>query len=254
MLSLQKYPCIRGNSPGSSTGGHASRQRRHRRPAASPPWIRGRPPGGLGDHHRAVGLRGRGFPVRRAFAGVDLAALDPFVHMDQMGEVDYAPGEPRAPLASPPRVRDRHLHDRRGLPAPGLQRRRRPHHRRRHPVDDRGRRILRIEAPPEEVVVRGGLFHGFQLWVNLPARLKMTHRATRTSAVARSRSCSARPTAAPWCRSSPARSPQWPGRLHPDLAAAPPWPWGRAPAAWRGRLQRPGVRPGRVGDGRDQAP
>jgi redox-sensitive bicupin YhaK (pirin superfamily) len=33
---------------------------------------------------------------------------------------------------------------------------------------------LHIEAPPEEVVVRGGLFHGFQLWVNLPARLKWT--------------------------------------------------------------------------------
>ena len=71
------------------------------------------------------GLEGEGFPVRRAFAGVDLAALDPFVHMDQMGEVDYAPGEPKGtPLAPPPRVRDRHLHDRRDLPAPGLQRRR----------------------------------------------------------------------------------------------------------------------------------
>ena len=33
------------------------------------------------------GLEGEGFPVRRAFAGVDLADLDPFVHMDQMGEV-----------------------------------------------------------------------------------------------------------------------------------------------------------------------
>ena len=33
-------------------------------------------------------LEGEGFPVRRAFAGVDLAALDPFVHMDQMGEVE----------------------------------------------------------------------------------------------------------------------------------------------------------------------
>jgi hypothetical protein len=43
------------------------------------------------------GLEGEGFPVRRAFAGVDLATLDPFVHMDQMGEVDYAPGEPKAP-------------------------------------------------------------------------------------------------------------------------------------------------------------
>src|SRR6202050_5241118 len=38
---------------------------------------------------------GDGFPVRRAFAGVDLRALDPFIHMDQMGEVNYAPGEPK---------------------------------------------------------------------------------------------------------------------------------------------------------------
>src|SRR6476646_5082498 len=41
------------------------------------------------------GFEGEGFPVRRAFAGVDLADLDPFIHMDQMGEVDYAPGEPK---------------------------------------------------------------------------------------------------------------------------------------------------------------
>jgi quercetin 2,3-dioxygenase len=40
------------------------------------------------------GFEGEGFPVRRAFAGVDLRVLDPFVHMDQMGEVDNAPGEP----------------------------------------------------------------------------------------------------------------------------------------------------------------
>src|SRR5437773_10765593 len=48
------------------------------------------------------GLEGEGFPVRRAFAGVDLAALDPFVHMDQMGEVDYAPASPRATPGPPP--------------------------------------------------------------------------------------------------------------------------------------------------------
>lgn len=41
------------------------------------------------------GFEGEGFPVRRAFAGVALADLDPFVHMDQMGEVEYAPGEPK---------------------------------------------------------------------------------------------------------------------------------------------------------------
>ena len=58
---------------------------------------------GLGDQARPVwqvttapsGYEGEGFPVRRAFAGVDLSLLDPFVHMDQMGEVDYVPGEPK---------------------------------------------------------------------------------------------------------------------------------------------------------------
>ena len=35
------------------------------------------------------GFEGEGFPVRRAFAGVDLADLDPFIHLDQMGEVEY---------------------------------------------------------------------------------------------------------------------------------------------------------------------
>src|SRR5512132_3726449 len=57
----------------------------------------------LGDTVRPVqgvttaprGFEGEGFPVRRAFAGVDLSLLDPFVHLDQMGEVEYAPGEPK---------------------------------------------------------------------------------------------------------------------------------------------------------------
>jgi len=58
---------------------------------------------GLGDTERPVrqistgprGFEGEGFPVVRAFAGVSLRDLDPFIHMDQMGEVDYAPGEPK---------------------------------------------------------------------------------------------------------------------------------------------------------------
>ena len=41
------------------------------------------------------GFEGEGFPVRRAFAGVSMRDLDPFIHMDQMGEVEYAPGEPK---------------------------------------------------------------------------------------------------------------------------------------------------------------
>lgn len=36
-----------------------------------------------------------------------------------------------------------------------------------------GSGLLHIEAPPESLVMSGGLFHGIQLWVNLPARDKM---------------------------------------------------------------------------------
>jgi len=37
-----------------------------------------------------------------------------------------------------------------------------------------GSGLLHIEAPPEALVMSGGLFHGFQIWVNLPATMKMT--------------------------------------------------------------------------------
>ena len=37
-----------------------------------------------------------------------------------------------------------------------------------------GAGILHIEKPPEWLVAAGGLFHGFQLWVNLPAAQKFS--------------------------------------------------------------------------------
>ncbi len=119
------------------------------------------------------GFEGEGFPVRRAFQGVDLAQLDPFVHMDQMGEVDYAPGEPKGTPWHPHRGFETVTylidgifvhHDSTG--GGGV-------------IQDgatqwmtAGAGILHIEAPPEELVVSGGLFHGIQLWVNLPASKK----------------------------------------------------------------------------------
>src|SRR6202522_2101321 len=118
---------------------------------------------------------GEGFPVRRAFAGVDLARLDPFVHMDQIGEVDYGPGEPKGPPWHPHRgfetvtyiidgtFRHQDSHGGGGLITNGDTQ-----------WMTAGAGLLHIEAPPEELVVSGGLFHGFQLWVNLPSRLKMT--------------------------------------------------------------------------------
>jgi redox-sensitive bicupin YhaK (pirin superfamily) len=121
------------------------------------------------------GFEGEGFPVRRAFAGVSLADLDPFVHMDQMGEVDYAPGEPKGTAWHPHRgfetvtyiidgvFRHQDSNGGGGLITNGDTQ-----------WMTAGGGILHIEEPPEELVMSGGLFHGFQLWVNLPSRLKMT--------------------------------------------------------------------------------
>jgi quercetin 2,3-dioxygenase len=118
---------------------------------------------------------GEGFPVRRAFAGVDLSALDPFIHMDQMGEVNYAPGEPKGTPWHPHRgfetvtyiidgtFRHQDSNGGGGLITNGDTQ-----------WMTAGGGILHIEEPPEEMVASGGLFHGFQLWVNLPSRLKMT--------------------------------------------------------------------------------
>jgi redox-sensitive bicupin YhaK (pirin superfamily) len=135
------------------------------------------PEPGLAETERAVtsvttapsAYEGEGFPVRRAFAGVDLPRLDPFVHMDQMGEVDYGPGEPKGTAWHPHRgfetvtyIIDGTFQHQDSNGGGGL-------------ITNgdtqwmtAGGGILHIEAPPEELVVSGGLFHGFQLWVNLP--------------------------------------------------------------------------------------
>src|SRR3954468_2864467 len=38
-------------------------------------------------------LEGEGFQVRRPTAALDLRAVDPFLMLDHMGAVEYAPGE-----------------------------------------------------------------------------------------------------------------------------------------------------------------
>ncbi len=119
------------------------------------------------------GLEGEGFPVRRAFAGVDLADLDPFVHLDQMGEVEYAPGEPKGTPWHPHRgfetvtymidgtFEHQDSNGGGGVITNGDTQ-----------WMTAGAGILHIEKPPEWLVTSGGLFHGFQLWVNLPRAQK----------------------------------------------------------------------------------
>ncbi len=119
------------------------------------------------------GFEGEGFPVHRAFQGVDLRELDPFVHMDQMGEVDYAPGEPKGTSWHPHRgfetvtyildgtFEHADSHGGGGLITNGDTQ-----------WMTAGAGLLHIERPPEALVASGGLFHGVQLWVNLPAAQK----------------------------------------------------------------------------------
>lgn len=139
--------------------------------SATPPDARSRPVTTLTTAPR--GLEGEGFPVRRAFAGVDLAELDPFVHMDQMGEVEYGVGEPRGTDWHPHRgfetftylVDGTFIHqDSHGgggvISNGGTQ------------YMTAGSGILHIETPPEALVRSGGLFHGIQLWINLPSAKK----------------------------------------------------------------------------------
>jgi quercetin 2,3-dioxygenase len=117
---------------------------------------------------------GLGFPVKRAFAGVDLALLDPFIHLDEMGEVEYAPGEPKGTSWHPHRgfetvtyIIDGIFDHQDSFGGGGT-------------ITNgdtqwmtAGSGILHIEEPPEHLVVSGGLFHGFQLWVNLPKSDKL---------------------------------------------------------------------------------
>jgi hypothetical protein len=94
--------------------------------------------------------------------------------MDQMGEVDYAPGEPKGTPWHPHRgfetvtyMIDGTFAHQDSQGGGGL-------------ITDgatqwmtAGGGILHIETPPEDLVTSGGLFHGIQLWVNLPAKDKM---------------------------------------------------------------------------------
>lgn len=119
------------------------------------------------------GFEGEGFPVRRAFAGVDMAELDPFIHLDQIGEVQYAPGEPKGTPWHPHRgfetvtymidgvFEHQDSNGGGGVITNGDTQ-----------WMTAGAGILHIERPPEALVVSGGLFHGFQLWVNLPSHEK----------------------------------------------------------------------------------
>jgi redox-sensitive bicupin YhaK (pirin superfamily) len=120
-----------------------------------------------------VGLEGEGFKVRRAFAGIDLRYADPFLLLDHLGEVEYAPYEAKGAPDHPHRgfetvtymldgkIRHVDSHGGGGVITDGATQ-----------WMTAGAGIVHSEMPTEDLVRAGGLFHGVQLWVNLPSTNK----------------------------------------------------------------------------------
>jgi hypothetical protein len=117
---------------------------------------------------------GAGFVVRRPLPSVGLPLLDPFLLVDEMAEVTYGPGEAQGASDHPHRgfetvsyiIQGEVEHE----DSAG-------HQGRLGPGDVQwmtaGRGVVHSEMPSLRIRRDGGTVHGFQIWVNLPARDKM---------------------------------------------------------------------------------
>ncbi|MBV8085872.1 MAG: pirin family protein [Chloroflexi bacterium] len=120
-------------------------------------------------------LEGAGFAVRRPFPTLSIDHFDPFLLLDHMGPSDYAPGEA---VGAPD-------HPHRGFETVTYMLDGAFEHRdsqgnagRLTPGDVQwmtaGSGIVHSEMPAASILRDGGRIQGFQLWVNLPRRDKMT--------------------------------------------------------------------------------
>lgn len=116
-----------------------------------------------------------GFIVRRPIPSQDLELLDPFLLLDELGPVTYDPGKAIGAPDHPHRgfetvtyllegeVQHKDSAGHQGVLRPGdIQ------------WMTAGSGVVHSEMPSPELLDKGGPMHGFQIWVNLPARLKMT--------------------------------------------------------------------------------
>ncbi len=120
-------------------------------------------------------LEGEGFQVRRPTAALEMELADPFLLLDHLGAVEYSPGEAKGAPDHPHRgfetvtyIMDGDLVHRDSNGGGGR-------------ITDgatqwmtAGAGIVHSEMPSEHLMAKGGLFHGVQLWVNLPAAEKWT--------------------------------------------------------------------------------
>lgn len=119
-------------------------------------------------------VEGGGFVVRRPFPMGRIEAIDPFLLLDEMGPVDYGPGEAIGAPDHPHRgfetvtymlageMEHRDSNGGHGVITPGAVQ-----------WMTAGAGIVHSEMPSDQMMRRGGRMHGFQLWVNLPSSHKM---------------------------------------------------------------------------------
>tara|TARA_X000001036_G_C20678944_1_gene805217 strand:- start:148 stop:993 length:846 start_codon:yes stop_codon:yes gene_type:complete len=117
-------------------------------------------------------LEGGGFPVRRPTAMGRL--MSPFLLLDEMGPVHWDPGQAIGAPAHPHRgfetvtymIQGAMKHEDSAGNKGDL-----------NPGDVQwmtaGRGIIHSELPQDDFLQQGGVSHGFQIWVNLPAKDKM---------------------------------------------------------------------------------
>lgn len=120
-------------------------------------------------------FEGAGFLVHRPFPSPSLDFLDPFLLLDEMGPSDLKPGEAKGAPDHPHRgfetvtyllsgaMQHKDSQGNQGKLTPGDVQ-----------WMTAGSGVVHSEMPEPSFQETGGRMHGFQLWVNLPARDKMT--------------------------------------------------------------------------------
>jgi redox-sensitive bicupin YhaK (pirin superfamily) len=119
-------------------------------------------------------LEGGGFPVRRPFPTAQLMQLDPFLLLDHLGPVTWGPGEGIGAPDHPHRGFETVTY----LLSGEMQHKDSAGHSGSlRPGDVQwmtaGAGVVHSELPSDAFMKNGGTLHGFQVWVNLPARDKM---------------------------------------------------------------------------------
>lgn len=120
-------------------------------------------------------MEGEGFLVHRSFPTNALMQHDPFLLLDEMGPKEYGPGEAKGAPDHPHRgfetvtyMLEGSFQHKDSNGSTG----------RLYPGDVQwmtaGAGVVHSEMPADELARKGGTLHGFQLWVNLPKRDKMT--------------------------------------------------------------------------------